>query len=89
MPRSKIISFLKACRMIAKGFLYHVVRVKDLECETHYIETVPLVREFPEIFRNNLTRVPPEREIDFCIDLLPDTNPISIPPYRIATAELK
>ena len=89
MPRSKIISFLKACRMIAKGFLYHVVRVKDLECETHYIETVPLVREFQEIFPNNLPRISHEREIDFGIDLLPDTNPISIPPYRMASAELK
>ena len=75
--------------MIAKDCLYHVLRVEDLECENPSIETVPVVREFPEVFPNDLSGVSPEREIDFGIDLLPDTNPISIPPYRIATAELK
>ncbi|WMV45580.1 hypothetical protein MTR67_038965 [Solanum verrucosum] len=37
----------------------------------------------------NLPGVPPEREIDLGIDLLPETQPISIPPYRMAPAELK
>ena len=53
-----------------------MVRVKDLECETPYIETIPVVRELPEVFPNDLPRFPPEREIDIGIDLLPDTNPI-------------
>ena len=47
------------------------------------------MREFPEVFPNDLPRIPPEWEIDFGIDLLPDTNPISISPYRMTTAELK
>ncbi|KAH0669817.1 hypothetical protein KY285_023963 [Solanum tuberosum] len=50
-----------------------------------YIKLVPVVNEFPE----DLHRVPPERKIDFEIDLLLDTQPISIPPYRMAPAELK
>ena len=33
--------------------------------------------------------LPPEREIDFPIDLVPSTAPISLPPYRMAPAELK
>ena len=33
--------------------------------------------------------MPPDRDIDFCIDLEPDTRPISIPPYRMAPAELR
>ena len=38
----------------------------------------------------NLTHIiPPEREIEFGIDLLPDTQPISISPYRMAPAEFK
>ena len=36
----------------------------------------------------DLPRVPPDRDIDFCIDLEPGTLPISIPPYRMAPAEL-
>ena len=89
MPRGQIISCLKSCMMISKGCLYHVVRVKDLECETPSIESVPVLREFPEFLPNDHPRVPPEQKIDFGIHLLPDTNPISIPPYRIYVAELK
>ncbi|WMV43384.1 hypothetical protein MTR67_036769 [Solanum verrucosum] len=48
-----------------------------------------VVNEFPEVFPEDLPGVPPEREINFGIDLLPDTQPISIPPYRMAPAELK
>ncbi|KAH0695863.1 hypothetical protein KY289_013345 [Solanum tuberosum] len=62
---------------------------RDLEFETPPLELVPIVREFSEVFPNELPRIPPEREIDFGIDLLPDTQPISIPPYWIAPAELR
>ncbi|KAH0669267.1 hypothetical protein KY285_023426 [Solanum tuberosum] len=50
---------------------------------------VPIVREFPEVFPYDLPGVPPEREIDFSIDVIPDTHPISILPYRMAPTELK
>ena len=68
MPRGQIISFLKACKMIAKGCLHCMMSVKDLECETPFIESVRVVREILEVFPDDLPRVPPEREIDFCID---------------------
>ncbi|XP_015060269.1 uncharacterized protein LOC107006157 [Solanum pennellii] len=45
--------------------------------------------EFPEVFPNDLLRIPPKCESDFDIVLLPDTNPISILPYHMALAELK
>ena len=48
-----------------------------------------MVNEFPEVFPDNLLGVPPDREIDFGIDLVLVTHPISIPPYRMAPAELK
>ena len=89
MPWGQIISCLKVYKLIAKGCLYHVVRVKDLSCETPFIESVPVVRKFPKVFRDDLTKVSPECTIDFGIDLLPDTNPNSIPLYRMAPSELK
>ncbi|KAH0674527.1 hypothetical protein KY290_024941 [Solanum tuberosum] len=46
-------------------------------------------KRVPKVFPGDLPRVPPEREIDFDIDILYDTRPISIPPYRMALAELK
>ena len=75
--------------MISKWCLYHIVRFKDLESQNPPIEMVPLVREFPKVFPNDNPRIPPEREINFCIEFLLDTYPISIPPYRMTHAELK
>ena len=42
-----------------------------------------------DVFPEDLPGVPPLQEIDFGIDLEPDTKPISIPPYRMAPTELK
>ena len=67
----------------------HIVRVKDLDSEVPPIELVLVVREFLKVFPNNIPRIPPAWEINICIDLLADKNPIRIPPYRMAPAELK
>ena len=48
--KGHIISCLKACKKISKGYLYHIVRVQDLDSEIPLIESVPLVRKFPEVF---------------------------------------
>jgi len=48
-----------------------------------------VVQEFLDVFPSDLPGVPPDRDIDFAIDLEPGTKPISIPPYRMAPAELK
>ena len=53
------------------------------------LEDVPVVRDFPDVFPDYLPGLPPEREIDFPIDLVPGTVPISLQPYRMAPAELK
>ena len=45
--------------------------------------------KFQEVFPNDILAIPFEREIDFGIDFLPDTNPISIPSYRMTPTELK
>ena len=65
------------------------MRVGDVESDGPSLELVPVVNEFPDVFPDDLPGIPPEREVDFGIDLLPDTRHISIPPYRIAPAELK
>ncbi|XP_070057608.1 uncharacterized protein [Nicotiana tomentosiformis] len=88
-PRGKFISYLKARKMIIKGYIYHLVRVRDVEVKSPTIQSIPVVNEFFDVFPNELPGLPPEREIVFAIDLLPDNHPISIPPYRMAPAELK
>ncbi|XP_075080200.1 uncharacterized protein LOC142165736 [Nicotiana tabacum] len=75
--------------MITKGCLYHLVRVIDTTAEVTSIQSVPVVNEFPDVFPDELPGIPPDRIIDFGIDVVPDTQPMSIPPYRIAPAELR
>ncbi|KAH0641167.1 hypothetical protein KY285_037753 [Solanum tuberosum] len=89
VPKGRFISYLKARKLVSKGCVYHLVRVNDSSVEIPHIQSVSVVREFPEVFPDGLPRVPPKREIDFGIDLPPNTRPISILPFRMALAELK
>ncbi|WMV50014.1 hypothetical protein MTR67_043399 [Solanum verrucosum] len=76
--------------MVAKQrCIYHLGRVMDVESKTPSLESVLVVNEFSEVFPDDLPGIPPEREIDFCIELLLNTQPISIPPYRMTPAELR
>ena len=74
---------------MSKELLFHLVSVNDLDHDIPSIDSVPIVNEFLDVFPDDLPRIPPPREIDFCIDLEPDTKPISIPPYKMSLAELK
>ncbi|XP_070009750.1 uncharacterized protein [Nicotiana sylvestris] len=87
--RGKFISYLKARKMIRKGYIYHLVQVRDVEIESPTIQSILVVNEFPDVFPDELPGLPPEREIEFAIDLLPATHPISVPPYRMALVKLK
>lgn len=68
---------------------YHILTVKDLESDIYPIESVPAVKDFPEVFPDDLPGIPPKLEIDLGINFLPYTNPNSITPYRMTLAELK
>jgi hypothetical protein len=50
---------------------------------------IRVVRDFPEVFPEELPGMPPDREVEFVIDLLPGTAPISKQPYRMSVEELK
>nr|XP_009781947.1 PREDICTED: uncharacterized protein LOC104230769 [Nicotiana sylvestris] len=60
----------------------------DRQSAKAYAEVITVVREFLEVFPDDLPGLLPERIIDFGIDLMPGTQPISIPLYRMAPAEL-
>ncbi|XP_075111726.1 uncharacterized protein LOC142181934 [Nicotiana tabacum] len=75
--------------MIKNGCIYHLVRVADTTSEVSVPESVPVMNEFLEVFPDELPGIPPDRDIDFGIDVLPDTRPVSIPLYRTAPAELR
>ena len=86
---TSMISVLKANRMLRKtcqGYLAYAVEPEYLEIS---LEEVPIVREYPDVFPEDLPGLPPDREIEFEIELAPGTEPISITPYRMAPTELK
>ncbi|XP_070005405.1 uncharacterized protein [Nicotiana sylvestris] len=85
----KIMSFMKAQRLLKKGCLGLLAIVNDIRKETFSIENVPIVRQFSDVFPEDLPGLPPVQEMDFGIDLLPDTQPISILPYLMALEELR
>ena len=53
------------------------------------VEDVFVARDYPEVFPEELSGLPPERELEFGIDLIPGSHPISKAPYIMAPAELE
>ncbi|XP_017250756.1 uncharacterized protein LOC108221385 [Daucus carota subsp. sativus] len=56
---------------------------------TNKLEDIHVVNEFPDVFPDELPGPPPDREIEFAIDLAPGTKPVSKAPYRMAPVEMK
>ena len=56
--------------------------------EAKSLEEVPVVNEYPDVFPEELPGMPPDRDIEFVIDLVPGTAPIAKRPYRMAATEL-
>src|ERR1044072_4792882 len=52
------------------------------------INELPIVNEFPEVFSEDVGELSPEREIEFAIDLILGTSPVSMAPYRMSASEL-
>ena len=86
---SNMISTMAAQRMLRKGCQGYLAYVVETGKEGTLIDEISVVKEFPDVFPDDIARLPPEREVEFTIDLIPGTEPISIPPYRMALAELR
>ncbi|WVZ63904.1 hypothetical protein U9M48_013498 [Paspalum notatum var. saurae] len=57
--------------------------------EAQLIEKIPVVSNFPDVFSEELPGLPPDRDVEFAIELVPGTAPVSRIPYRMAPDELK
>ena len=80
---------MKASKMLRKsyqGYLAYAIEVRDSGSR---LEDILVVREFLDVFPEDLPGIPPDREIDFQIELAPKTEPISKATYRMAPLELK
>ena len=71
-----LISNLKVNNMMSKGLVCYLVCVNDLDQDVPSLDSVLVVQEFHYVVPYDFPRVPPTRDIEFCIDLEPDTKQI-------------
>nr|GFA32006.1 putative reverse transcriptase domain-containing protein [Tanacetum cinerariifolium] len=88
-----IISCTKTRKYLLKGypvFLAHITTkaIKD-KSEEKRLEDVPIVRDFSKVFPEDLPGLPPTRQVEFQIDLIPGTTPVARVPYRLAPSKMK
>jgi hypothetical protein len=79
---------MTAQKLIRKGCPVYLAYVRETKKGSVELANIPIVREYPDIFPEELPGLPPVREIEVSIDTLPRTSHIAQSPYRMAPAEL-
>nr|GEZ89594.1 putative reverse transcriptase domain-containing protein [Tanacetum cinerariifolium] len=91
--RLNIISYTKTQEYLIKGchvFLENITATKDEDKSNgKRLEDLPVVQEFLEVFHEDLPGIPPTRQVEFQIDLVPGAAPVARAPYRLAPSEMK
>ncbi|WVZ75956.1 LOW QUALITY PROTEIN: hypothetical protein U9M48_023968 [Paspalum notatum var. saurae] len=67
----------------------HTVNVAETQLEAQALAKIPVACEYPDVFPEELPGLPPDRDVEFSIKLVPGTTPVSRRPYRMAPNELK
>ena len=86
---SNVISSMQARRLLRKGCEAFLALVLDSKRGQIELENILLVKDFSDVFPKELPGIPPVREVDLSIEILPRTAPTSRAPYRMAPTELK
>nr|GFA21902.1 hypothetical protein [Tanacetum cinerariifolium] len=91
--RLSIISGTKTEKYVKKGFPIFLAHISTKEVEDKsekkQLEDVPIVQNFPEVFPEDLSGLPPTRPVEFQIDLVPGAALEARAPYRLAPSEMK
>ena len=86
---SNVISAMQAQRLLRKGCEAFLALVLDSKRDQIELENILVVKDFLDVFPKELPGIPPVREVDLSIEILPGTTPSSRAPYRMAPTELK
>ncbi|GJU16294.1 putative reverse transcriptase domain-containing protein [Tanacetum coccineum] len=84
----KVISCIKARKYIERGFHLFLAHVNEKKPKEKQLEDVPVIRDFPEVFPDDLPGLPPLRQVEFRINLVPGAAPVARAPYRLALSEM-
>ncbi|XP_071694829.1 uncharacterized protein [Rutidosis leptorrhynchoides] len=75
-------------KSLSKGCESFLAYVVDGKKEKKALADIPVVSEFPEVFPDELPGLPPIREVEYKIELVPGATPVAKAPYRLATSEI-
>ncbi|GJV35591.1 putative reverse transcriptase domain-containing protein [Tanacetum coccineum] len=79
----------KARKYIEKGCALFLAQVTEQELKEKRLEDVPVIQDFPKVFLDELPGLPPPRQVEYRIDLIPGVAPVARAPYRLAPSEKK
>nr|GEZ23026.1 putative reverse transcriptase domain-containing protein [Tanacetum cinerariifolium] len=65
-----------------------IMRVMEKKSDEKRLENIHVVREFPDVFPEELHGLPPVHQVEFQIDLIPRAAPVARAPYRLAPSEM-
>lgn len=85
----KLLTMAQVTRMLRQGCQAYLAHVVDTEKPTPKLEEILVVNKFVDVFPEELPGLPPDREVEFTIELAPGTAPVSKAPYRMAPVEMK
>ncbi|XP_057958459.1 uncharacterized protein LOC131151223 [Malania oleifera] len=85
----QILLALQARRLLLVGCQGYMAFVKDMSTKERNLENIALVREFPDVFLEDLPGLPPDCEVEFSIELATDTTSILKALYHITPAKLR
>ncbi|GKF01326.1 putative reverse transcriptase domain-containing protein, partial [Tanacetum coccineum] len=87
--RQSLISCIKTERYISRGYQVFVAQEMEKKLDEKRLEDIPVVREFLEVFPEDLPGLPPIRQVEFQLDLIPGATPVARAPYRLANSEMQ
>ncbi|GKE39744.1 putative reverse transcriptase domain-containing protein [Tanacetum coccineum] len=87
--RLSLISCIKTKRYKSRGCQVFIAQIMEKKSDERLLEDIPVVREFPKVFPKDLPGLPPIRQVEFQIDLMPGAAPVAQAPYRLAPSEMQ
>nr|GEU99577.1 putative reverse transcriptase domain-containing protein [Tanacetum cinerariifolium] len=89
VSRLKVISCIKARKYIERGSQLFLAQVMESEPAKKQLQDVPVICNFTEVFPDDFPGLPPPRQVEFKIELMPGAASVARAPYRLAPSELK
>ncbi|GJT75499.1 reverse transcriptase domain-containing protein [Tanacetum coccineum] len=84
-----IYMYARAKRHLARRCQAYLAYVVDIQKNIPKFDSIPIVREFPDVFPEELLRIPPDKQVEFRIDLILGSTHVAKTPYRLAPSEMQ